>query len=61
MVSEERIREMEWNVKVPVVEVINAPDAASAVADLTGRLRAAGFDTDYALTESDAFLSEDQS
>lgn len=49
-----------WNVMVPVVDLIEAGSRSQAIADLTTRLRKAGFrdQLDYAATESDAFESD---
>jgi hypothetical protein len=50
----------EWNVLVPVVEVVRAATAEKAIEALRARLEAGGFDTTYASESgsSDAFFSE---
>jgi hypothetical protein len=54
-----------YNVLVPVVELIEADDAETAIAHLKSRLEAAGFDTSYYGNEGagpmpNAFESEAQ-
>lgn len=46
-----------WNVRLSVVDLVRADSDVDAVADLTRRLRAAGFDV-YEGDAGDAFESE---
>ncbi len=50
-----------YNVKIAVVELIEAPDGAAAITKLAGQLRQAGFNVLREAGYADAFESEEQS
>lgn len=51
---------MKFNVAQSVVDLVEAPDAESALKDLNRRLAEAGFEIFGEATEPGAFESEDQ-